>query len=118
MISTEGTEYTISYAIAAYSATDEPGHRFQAATPDGQVISELHIDLHTLIITQVETVDSYRREGIATTLFEAAEKTLPQVLHSRPAHRTDEGHGWAEAVGGDTEETDDTDEGEDEDPWA
>lgn len=116
MVSTEGTQYTISYAIAAYSAQDEPGHRFQATTPEGEVISELHIDLHTHIITQVETLPAYRREGIATTLFEAAEEQLPEVLHSRPAHRTEEGHGWAEAVGGDTEDIED-EEDEDEDPW-
>lgn len=112
MISTEGTQYTISYDVAAYSAQDEPAHRFQATTPTGEVISELHIDLDTYVITQVETLTAYRREGIASELFAFAEKTLPEVLHSRPEYRTDEGHGWAEAVGGDTEDIED-DEDED-----
>lgn len=116
MVSTEGTQYTISYDIAAYSAQDEPAHRFQAITADGDIASELYVDMTTLIIANIETDPQYRREGIATALFEAAEKELPQVLHSRPAHRTEEGHGWAEAVGGDTEDIED-EEDEDEDPW-
>lgn len=116
MISTEGTTYEISYAVAAYSSTDAPAHRFQAITEDGQIASELYVDMTTLIIENIETAPQYRREGIATELFAAAEKQLPEVLHARPAHRTEEGNGWAEAVGGDTEDHD-TDEDEDEDPW-
>ena len=117
MISTEGTQYEITYAVAAYSDQDEPAHRFQAITEDGTIASELYVDMTTLIIANIETASAYRREGIATALFEAAEKELPQVLHSRPDHRTDEGHGWAEAVGGETEDHDDDTEDEDEDPW-
>ena len=116
MVSTEGTQYTISYAIAAYSAQDEPAHRFQAITTNGDIASELYVDQTTLVIENIETAPAYQREGIATALFEAAEKQLPQVLHARPAHRTEEGNGWAEAVGGDTEDIED-EEGEDEDPW-
>lgn len=116
MVSTEGTQYTISYDIAAYSAQDAPAHRFQAITTTGDIASELYVDMDTLVIENIETASEYRREGIATTLFEAAEEQLPEVLHSRPAHRTEEGHGWAEAVGGDTEDIED-EEDEDEDPW-
>ncbi|PWV44577.1 GNAT family N-acetyltransferase [Nocardiopsis sp. L17-MgMaSL7] len=115
MISTEGIEYTISYTVAAYSSTDAPAHRFQAITEDGQIASELYVDMNTLIIENIETAPQYRREGIATELFAAAEKRLPEVLHARPEHRTEEGNGWAEAVGGDTEDHQDEDEVED--PW-
>lgn len=107
MISTEGTEYEITYAFAAYSENDAPAHRFQAITTDGDIASELYVDPTTLIIANIETASAYRREGIATALFEAAEKQLPEVLHARPTHRTPEGDGWADAVGGDTEEIDD-----------
>ena len=117
MISTEGTEYTIAYTVASYSSTDTPAHRFQAITTTGDIASELYVDQSTLIIENIETASAYRREGIATALFEAAEKQLPQVLHARPDHRTDEGHGWAEAVGGDAEDHDEDDTDEDEDPW-
>ncbi|MCP3017325.1 hypothetical protein NGM33_28740 [Nocardiopsis dassonvillei] len=116
MISTEGTEYTITYAVAPYAgeSTEVDYHRFQAITDDGTVASELHVAMDTLIIANIETAPTFRREGIATALFEAAEKQLPAVLHARPAHRTEEGNGWADAVGGDTE---DHDTDEDEDPW-
>lgn len=106
MISTFGTEYQITYAIAAYSDADDPAHRFQAVTDDGEIIAELYVDPDTLIIANIETRPAYRREGIATALFAAAENQLPEVLHARPAHRTPEGDGWADAVGGDTEEAD------------
>lgn len=116
MISTEGTTYEITYTVAAYSATDAPAHRFQAITEDGAIASELYVDMTTLVIENIETDPAYRREGIASELFAYAEKTLPEVLHARPEHRTDEGNGWAEAVGGDTEDHDD-DTDEDDDPW-
>lgn len=116
-VSTEGTQYTISYDIAAYSAQDEPSHCFQAITTTGDIASELYVDMTTLVIENIETAEQYRREGIASALFAAAEAQLPEVLHSRPAHRTEEGHGWAEAVGGDTEDIEDEEEDEDEDPW-
>lgn len=116
MISTEGTEYTITYTVAPYSTNEAPAHRFQAITTNGDIASELYVDTDTLTIFAVETASQYRREGIASELFAAAEKELPEVLHSRPAHRTEEGNAWADAVGGDTEDHD-TDEDEDEDPW-
>lgn len=117
MISTEGTEYEITYAIAPYSAKEASAHRFQAITTGGTIASELYVATDTLTIFAVETDRQYRREGIATELFNFAEKTLPEVLHSRPEYRTEEGHGWAEAVGGDAEDHDDT-EDEDEDQWS
>lgn len=119
MISTEGTTYEITYTVAPYAgeSTEVDYHRFQAITEDGTVASELHVAMDTLIIANIETAADYRREGIATALFQAAEKQLPQVLHARPEHRTEHGDAWADSVGGDTEDHDDTDE-DDEDPWA
>lgn len=58
----------------------------------------------------VETAQAYRGEGIATSLYHAALAQLPQVLHARPEHRTADGNGWAEAVGGDTEDYDEEEE--------
>lgn len=109
--STNGTQYTISYAAAPYPGEHNDLHRFQAITEDGTIASELYVDMTTLVIANVETASAHRRQGIATALFEAAAKQLPQVLHARPAHRTPEGQGWAAAVGGDTEDHDDEDEG-------
>ena len=113
MISSEGTTYEIAYAVAPYPGEDEDLHRFQAITDTGAIASELYVAMDTLIIANIETAAAYRREGIATALFAAAEAQLPQVLHARPGHRTPEGWTWADAVGGDTEDYD-----EDEDPWA
>lgn len=115
MISTEGTTYEISYTVAAYSSTDAPAHRFQAITTDGDIASELYVDMNTMVIENIETAPAYRREGIASELFAAAEKQLPEVLHARPEHRTEEGNGWADAVGGDTEDFEDDTDDEDED---
>jgi len=117
MISTEGTTYEIAYAVAAYPGENTDLHRFQAITADGDIASELYVAMDTLIIANIETAPAYRREGIATALFAAAEARLPQVLHARPEHRTEYGDAWADAVGGDTEDHEDDAE-EDEDIYA
>ena len=101
-----GTAYTITYALAPYPGELVDLHRFQAVTPTGEVISELYVDPVTWVIVNVQTEPEYRGEGIATSLYHAALAQLPQVLHARPEHRTEDGEAWAEAVGGDTEEYD------------
>lgn len=106
MISTEGTRFEITYAVAAYPGETRPLHRFQAITDSGDIASELYVDPDTLVIANIETASDYRREGIATALFAAAEDRLPEVLHARPKHRTPEGAGWADAVGGESEDAD------------
>ena len=106
MFSTEGTAYSIVYAMAPYPGEAGDLHRFQAVTAGGELASELYVDPTTLIIANIETASPYRREGIATALLRAAENQLPEVLHSRPHHRTDDGNEWAESVGGDTEDYD------------
>src|SRR5690606_29076321 len=105
-----GTAYTITYALAPYPGELVDLHRFQAVTPTGEVISELYVDPVTWVIANVETAQAYRGEGIATSLYHAALAQLPQVLHARPEHRTADGNGWAEAVGGDTEDHDEEEE--------
>lgn len=105
-----GTEYKITYALAPYPGEQVDLHRFQAVTPTGEVISELYVDPVTWVIANVETEPEYRGEGIATALYHAALAQLPQVLHARPEHRTADGNGWAEAVGGDTEDHDEEEE--------
>lgn len=109
-----GTAYTITYALAPYPGELVDLHRFQAVTPTGEVISELYVDPVTWVIANVETAQAYRGEGIATSLYHAALAKLPQVLHARPEHRTADGNGWAEAVGGDTEDYDEEEEEEEE----
>lgn len=109
-----GTAYTITYALAPYPGELVDLHRFQAVTPTGEVISELYVDPVTWVIANVETAQAYRGEGIATSLYHAALAQLPQVLHARPEHRTADGNGWAEAVGGDTEDYDEEEEEEEE----
>mgnify|MGYP001946822483 CR=1 FL=1 len=99
-----GTAYTIAYALAPYPGELVDLHRFQAVTPTGEVISELYVDPVTWVIASVQTEPEYRGEGIATSLYHAALAQLPQVLHDLPEHRTEDGNGWAEHVGGETVE--------------
>lgn len=98
------TAYTITYALAPYPGEQVDLHRFQAVTPTGEVISELYVDPVTWVIVNVQTEPEYRGEGIATALYHAALAQLPQVLHDLPEHRTEDGNGWAEHVGGETVE--------------
>jgi len=109
--STDDTEYTVSYDQAGYSEGDNPAHHWSAATLDGEVVSELWvqiedehheasgIDFHAGQVIQVETEPAYRREGIARQLYAIAYDLLGGQLHHSPEeHRTHEGNAWAEAV--------------------
>lgn len=105
--------WSISSQITAYPGEVEPMHSY-TLTEAGEQIGELWLSLDNLQIMQVWTRPDRRREGIASHLLKVATAELGEVLHSPAAHRTPEGHGWAEAVGGPAiEDEDETEEDED-----
>lgn len=104
--------WVTSHQVTAYPGETEPMHCY-TLTEDGQQIGELWISLDNLQIMQVWTRPDRRREGIATHLHTTAVADLGEVLHSPAAHRTPEGHGWAERIGGPVVELDEPTEDED-----
>lgn len=95
--------YTITRRMGRYSDTDSITHIWEA-TDEGQVIGALYVTTDTQEVAQIEVSADRRREGIATALWETATSEMG-VCHAYVAHRTPEGHAFAEAVGGDEIET-------------
>ncbi len=91
---------TITRDIARYSDTDEPSHHW-TMTVDGEVVSELWVDIATGEIGQVETKPSHQGNGYASALYRAAATEI-EIFHAPVGHRTEEGHRFAESVGGPT----------------
>ena len=71
------------------------------ATIDGAEVSELVIDSATRKVANVETLTAYRGQGIARSLWTAANAEA-ECYHAVEHHRTDEGELFAQAVGGET----------------
>ena len=72
-----------------------------AATIDGTAASLLDIDATTRKVTNVETLDAYTRQGLARSLWVAANAEA-ECFHAVEHHRTPEGDAFAQAVGGET----------------
>ena len=68
---------------------------------DGTAASFLDIDATTRKVTNVETVATYARQGLARSLWVAA-NAEGECFHAVEHHRTDEGDAFAQAVGGET----------------
>lgn len=96
---------TITYRQDRYSAQDDINHVWEY-TIDGQVAGSLYVTTDTQEVAQIEVTKDYRRQGIATQLWEAATAQM-DVYHAYEAHRTEDGQAFAEAVGG--EEIDECD---------
>lgn len=72
-----------------------------AAIIDGTAASFLDIDTTTRKVTNVETLDAYTRQGLARSLWVAA-NAEGECFHAVEHHRTPEGDAFAQAVGGET----------------
>ena len=72
-----------------------------AAIIDGIEASFLDIDATTRKVTNVETLDAYTRQGLARSLWVAANAEA-ECFHAVEHHRTPEGDAFAQAVGGET----------------
>ena len=71
------------------------------AAIDGAEVSELVIDSGTRKVVNIETLTAYRGQGIARSLWTAANAEA-ECYHAVEHHRTDEGNAFAQAVGGET----------------
>ena len=72
-----------------------------AAIIDGIEASFLDIDATTRKVTNVETLTAYARQGLARSLWVAANAEA-ECFHAVEHHRTPEGDAFAQAVGGET----------------
>lgn len=72
-----------------------------AALIDGVQASFLDIDAETRQVWYVETMSGYERQGLARTLWDAANAEA-ECFHALPHHRTTEGDAFATSVGGST----------------
>ena len=78
------------------------------AIEDGERIGELYVAIDTEIISNIEVIPSRRGEGIARSLYEAADQMLDHLKHAPAGGCTPEGLAFAQAMGG--EVADDMDE--------
>lgn len=92
----------ITYRIGRYSAHDDLSHVWEIVEDD-EVIAGLWVSLDRGEIANIEVREDRRREGLARRLYEAASADMT-VYHAPVGHRTPEGHGFAESVGGPTAE--------------
>ena len=68
---------------------------------DGTEASFLLIDAGTRKVENVETLDEFARQGLARSLWVAA-NAEGECFHAVEHHRTPEGDAFAQAVGGET----------------
>ena len=90
----------ITHRIGQYSDNDPVSHIWEAREGD-RVIGELYVSIETGEILNIWVDEVRRGEGIARRLYETAADQVT-VYHAPVAHRTPEGHAFAEAVGGPT----------------
>ena len=98
---------TIEYSIGTYYTETTDMHRW-FAIEDGERIGELYVDMDREIIMNIEVHEDRRGEGIARSLYEAADQMLDHLKHAPAGGCTPEGLAFAQAVGG--EVADDMDE--------
>ena len=68
---------------------------------DGEEVSTLVIDTATRKVWNVETLNAFSRQGLATELWAAANGEA-ECFHAVEHHRTPEGDAFAHSVGGET----------------
>ena len=89
----------IQYSQGTYYTETEILHRW-FAIEDGQRIGELYVDIDREIIMNISVIPARRGEGIARSLYEAADGQLDDLKHAPAAACTSEGQAFAEAMGG------------------
>ena len=90
---------TIEHSTGTYYTETEIMHRW-FAVEDGERIGELYVAIDTEVIMNVEVTPERRGEGIARSLYEAADAQLDSLKHAPAAGCTSEGLAFARAVGG------------------
>ena len=90
-----------TYRTGTYYGETETLHIWEIADDQG-IAAELYVSMDHLEIMQIETRSDRRGEGLARSLWDAANAQMGTIYHSLPAHRTPEGDAFAEAVGGES----------------
>ena len=88
--------FTITDRIGTYYGESEDMQIIEATDENGEIASELYLNLTTGQIMQVETREENRGEGIATALAQYAVDNGMPIFHSPEEHRTEEGQRFAE----------------------
>lgn len=89
----------ITYRTGKYYTEENGEYHIIEAHEDGEMIGELYADLTTGQIMQIEVNKDRRNEGIARSMYEAAENHF-EIFHSPDEHCTPEGLAFKQAVGG------------------
>ena len=74
----------IQYSQGTYYTETETMHRW-FAIEDGQRIGELYVDIDREIIMNISVIPARRGEGIARSLYEAADAQLDDLKHAPAA---------------------------------
>ena len=90
---------TIDYSQGTYYAETGTMHRW-FAIEDGEKVGELYVAIDTEIVMNIEVTPNRRGEGIARSLYKAADAQLDNLKHAPAAGCTSEGLAFAQAVGG------------------
>lgn len=90
---------TPTYRTGDYYGDNATYHIWEITDSHGTA-AELYVS-ETGEIMQIETREDRRGEGLARCLYQTAAAQMA-VYHAPEAHRTPEGHAFAEAVGGET----------------
>ena len=88
--------FTITDRIGTYYDEPEDMQIIEATDENGEIASELYLDLTTGQIMQIETREENRGEGIATALAQYAVDHDMPIFHSPEEHRTEDGQRFAE----------------------
>lgn len=97
-------QYTLHFNPAQYDEDDYeiPDHEIVAKL-NGEQVGHLQWDAYTNEVTGVGVHPEHRRQGLATAMFDMANKiTKNNMSHS--SIRTSEGDAWVKSVGGHTPE--------------
>ena len=90
----------IIYRTGTYYSDTSDNHIWEITDTAG-VAAELYVSTDRHEIMNVEVRKDRRGEGLARLLYETAAAQMP-IFHAPVAHRTEEGHAFAEAIGGET----------------
>ncbi|QPK81100.1 GNAT family N-acetyltransferase [Schaalia sp. ZJ405] len=71
------------------------------AFDDDEAVGSIYINRDHKVIMNIEVDEDRQGEGIARALFEAADEALRGIYHAPAWACTDEGRGFALAMGGD-----------------
>jgi hypothetical protein len=90
----------ISQRVGDYYGDATSNHVFEITDESG-VAAELYVSTDRHEIMNIEVREDRRGEGLARALYTAASCVM-DICHAPVAHRTEEGHAFAQAVGGAT----------------